>query len=217
MAKKPTRNKKDPLGVGEFIALEGYNRFLATRSPLDAFQSLDAFLTLGINPPPELLEFFNQGFKKYVSHKGAESLDKCFGLVLEGKGHRKLITQQNQPGSDFHLCGSFWMLKTLFGLTSEQAAHSVSQLFDSLAEATIADRWGKNKEWKAIRKFMDLREKGFQSWDKKARMRYLNQFPIHSLPEKIQELHPHHPNNKDVDLWKLSLPSRKARRKSSPK
>jgi len=213
MAKKPTRNKKDPFGLGEIIASQDYNKFLATRSPLDAFASLDTFLVLGINPPPELLDFFNQVFKKYVSHKGAESLDKCFGLVLPGKGNRNLFTQRKQSGRAFDLCSKFWILKTVFGLTLEEAADAVSELPDSLSRWTILDRWKENKEWKAVRELMKESEKRFKSCGENERNYYLKQFPIHSLPPKFQKLHPNHPNNKNVVPWvhRLSF------RKSSPK
>lgn len=201
MAKMPTRKEKDRRRVeGKFASMH-YNNFLRTQSPLDAFASLDTFLGLGINTPPELLDFFNQVFKKYVSHKGKKSLDKCFGLVLPGRGQRTLFTQGEQGARDFGLCQNVWVLKTWFGLNLEEAAHAVSQLPNSLAQDTIEDRWKKNKKWKAIRKDMDTEKKDFQSWwDKDAQNWFLELFPIESLPPRIQKLHPHHPDNKNVSF-----------------
>lgn len=206
MAKKPTRNEKDRRRVEEKFASMHYNGFLRTRSPLDAFTSLDTFLTLGINPPPELLDFFNQVFKKYVSHKGEKSLDKCFGLVLLGKGQRNLFTQREQQWRDFNLCETVWLLKTCFDLNSEEAAHAVSQLPDSLAQETIADRWKKNKEWKAIRKDMDTEKKEDQLWwDKDFQNWFLSRFPVTAFPKKIQKIHPYYPDDEYVAPLKLSF------------
>lgn len=204
MPKKPTRNEKDPFGFGKEIASQDFERFLKTRGPLYAFQSLNTFLVHGITPPHELLDFLNQGFATYSNHQGAKSLGECFGLVGK-KGKRSLFTQQKQEIRDYHLCREVWNLKTLFGFTLEEAANLVSQFSDSgasISEETIADLWKKNKKWKSTREIMDSKEKGLQSWYKKSgRLWYLGRYPIESLPEKFQKLHPCHPNHPHYIFW----------------
>ena len=98
------------------------------------------------------------------------------------------------------------MLKTWFDLTLEEAAHAVSQLPNSLAQETIADRWKKNKEWKAIRKDLDTEKKVFQLWwDKDFQNWFLSHFPVAAFPLKIQKIHPYYPDYTYVAPLKLSF------------
>ncbi len=107
------------------LCLELYRlEFEKSKNPLHVIGAFVFAHDAGMTPPGWVLHFIAEVFTKYAQANGALSLDKLFGFK-RGNGQSPAIKNGVDQLQDTMAMLDICTLKTLFGLTTDQAAQMV--------------------------------------------------------------------------------------------
>ena len=166
-------------------------------SPFELLQLLWAADRFNVYPPISVFSGLAKAVESYFLADGKKRFDECLGLVGK-RGGRNYFTEMTNRSRDANLCQQMETLKGIWKVTVEKAAAMVAAANpNSISEDTIKFRYSNSKKWKELRAVFSVAVKvHLICWSPEDRQKFLNTFPLESLPPRLKSEHPSY-NPKD--------------------